>query len=88
MNCKPGDLAYVAKSDMPEALGLPVTVTEDGMQSNFGWAWVVRASSPITCWNYCTKRFVQSGEFLVPDVDLRPISGVPVTDGVSDEVTA
>jgi hypothetical protein len=86
MNCKPGDLAYIAR--LPAALGEPftslvgrvVTVTEITQVDPIVW----RIKTPIVL-PFMGARIHVTG---VEDAYLRPISGVPVYDEVRDEVTA
>ncbi|MGB8422210.1 hypothetical protein [Paraburkholderia sp.] len=83
MNCKPGDLAYVV-GDIPEA-GLVVTVVKafgQDYEFGFGFCWTVESREPQkTLRGFITR-------FEVPDSNLRPISGVPVNEEVTEEVTA
>ncbi len=87
MNCKPGDLAYLVRVDDPrfsENIGRVVTVTRlAGVED----CWWVDALPPGLL-GYRDGNFGYSTEGWVRDSNLRPISGVPVTDDVRDEVTA
>jgi hypothetical protein len=80
MNCKPGDLAYIVRSARPETIGVVVEV----MAAIFHRAepmWRVRAVRPVKKMN---------GEFgfevNIEDSRLRPISGVPINDEVTDDI--
>ncbi|WP_334021389.1 hypothetical protein [Burkholderia orbicola] len=88
MNCKPGDLAYLTASDFPENVGRVVEVTNDGYACGGGWIWVVMSTVPLKGWIPDTGQVSVSRELAVPDHDLRPISGVPVSDDVDTEVPA
>ncbi|KVE11182.1 hypothetical protein WI92_00655 [Burkholderia vietnamiensis] len=88
MNCKPGDLAYLTASDFPENVGRVVEVTNDGYAGVGGWVWAVVSTVPLKGWILDTWQVSVSRNLAVPDHDLRPINGVPVTDDVEDEVTA
>ncbi|WP_205168904.1 hypothetical protein [Burkholderia sp. LMG 13014] len=91
MNCKPRDLAYVVRSDFDENLGAVVEVIGNGFMDRGDWTWECESKRVIRCYD-CRNRssaLVPPGTpFTVPDAWLRPISGVPMTEDVSDEVTA
>lgn len=89
MNCKPNDIAYIAYTTAPENLGRVVEVVEPyGEFMDFGFCWCVRSRSPMAGLNPHTgERLMVSGGFL-PDSWLRPISGVPLDDEVTDEAQA
>lgn len=80
MNCKEGDLAIVSGCPVNEINGQIVEVMSmHGPLLDFGIAW------------NCTSPSMREHGFLslpVPDVFLRPISGVPVHDEQLDEVSA
>lgn len=88
MNCKPGDLAYLVTSDFPENVGRVVEVTKDGYLCDGGWVWSVVSTIPMKGWIPGTQKVSASCNLDAFDNELRPISGVPVTDDVEDEVTA
>jgi len=87
MNCKPGDLAYLAVSESAANMGAVLEVlrlnpTASGV---FGCpTWDVRACRPLE------NAVVMDIEGNCEDYRLRPISGVPVEDEVTDdlEITA
>lgn len=86
MNCKPGDLAIMVRSGIRENIGKIFEVLEPAPRESaiFGsFSWKVRASSPT---------LDNEGEFTLVgtayDADLRPITGLPLTDDVTDGVTA
>ncbi|HIE4431949.1 TPA: hypothetical protein ACXM9H_002956 [Burkholderia multivorans] len=85
MNCKPGDLAVMVRSEIPENIGRIFEVLSfDHATSVFsGPTWNVRTVRPA---KYGDGRMGTEGT--AQDCCLRPISGVPVTDDVEDEVTA
>jgi hypothetical protein len=89
MNCKPGDLAYVVRG-WAEDLGLIVEVIRSCPPSEWEDAaepeWECKSRSPVRAAR--GGRLVLSCEFDVKDSWLRPISGVPVTDDIEDEVPA
>ncbi|WP_175681161.1 hypothetical protein [Burkholderia cenocepacia] len=96
MNCKPGDLAVIVRDDIPENIGRIVTVvgpTElDGSEGpGFWWDVVAEGQLPLA-FNYHDsvpgriEGYAMDVEHL--DSDLLPISGAPMTDDMSDEVTA
>ncbi|RQV56110.1 hypothetical protein [Burkholderia cenocepacia] len=95
MNVKPGDLAIVIRVDGEEnrdAIGLIVEVMCAAHASDWTDAdqpeWQCRARAPFRARDMRSGAIVLSSEFDVKDSWLRPISGVPVTDDVEDEVTA
>ncbi|WP_257803331.1 hypothetical protein [Burkholderia glumae] len=86
MNCKLGDLAVITQGLARDRI--VEVVAPYGDYLNFGFCWFVRAPSPIPAMDVRTGLhvYVTSGWCL--DAWLRPISGIPVTDDVEDEVTA
>ena len=101
MNCKPGDLAIIIGAVLtPEMIGCVVecvhlTVPGEVLKCNAlalplrldGPAWLVRGTGLIP--NRSTSgRLEFLPERFVSDKYLRPVSGLPVTDDVTDEVTA
>ncbi|WP_104012204.1 hypothetical protein [Burkholderia anthinoferrum] len=88
MNCKPGDLAYMTASDFPENVGHVVKVTNDGFEGDGGWVWVIESTVPLKGWISGTQQVSTSRTLGALDAELRPISGVPMTDDIEDEVTA
>ncbi|UEP23132.1 hypothetical protein LL999_23080 [Burkholderia ambifaria] len=86
MNCKPGDLAIMVTSGIKENIGKIFEVLGPASHETtfFGhFSWRVRASSPA---------LDNAGEFTLVgtafDAHLRPVSGLPITDDIKDEVTA
>jgi hypothetical protein len=94
MNCKPGDLAYIVNTVEPRNVGKVVEVLEyAGVNPYFDdWIW---------CGGQGPSWFVRCESGLIGSVDgisrkvavcadsrLRPISGVPVHDEVTEEITA
>lgn len=95
MNCKPGDLAIIVRVDDRgdrDAIGLIVEVMRAAAAVDWTDAnqpeWQCRSRAPFRARDMRTGAIVLSNEFDVKDSWLRPISGVPVTDDVEDEVTA
>jgi hypothetical protein len=95
MNCKPGDLAIITNS-LPSGMlcgrivrvvrqrtaGEVFTATDGnqyrGTEQEF--CWVIEADEPIT---WCGRLFYQRP---FADKWLRPITGLPVTDEVTDDI--
>jgi hypothetical protein len=81
MNCKPGDLAYVtwAAPEISDAIGRIVEVLN--WNSHYS-AWNIEFAGkrPPSLYGYATLS--------CNDDWLRPISGVPVHDEVTEEITA
>lgn len=94
MNCKPGDLAYIAVDPHnPQDIGKVVQV----VRAAIDWVdeslpeWECIAKSDIGgYWNGTEdgRGFIAGGVVDIPDAWLRPISGVPVHDEQHDEVSA
>jgi hypothetical protein len=95
MNCKPGDLAYVIRAEAtPEMVGIVVTVLRmaiDGEKvggrkfSVREPSWVVEANSLIPSRGYDgILRYLK--QRVICDRNMRPISGVPVTDEVTEDL--
>jgi len=92
MNCKPGDLAYcirVLDSRLSENIGRIVTVLSrsDYLEEDSGPYWNVEAHAPGVL-GFNGRGFARATHCVIRDSSLRPISGVPVHDEVTDEVTA
>lgn len=90
MNCKPGDLAIcirVLDSRLSENIGRIVTVIGPSDYSEDGYRnyWNVEARAPgVKCWN--GKDFITVTHCVIRDSNLRPISGVPLNDEVTDDL--
>lgn len=82
MRCKPGDLAYTVGSPLHEQNGMVVQV-ECVSPRGAPW-WVVSFRGAVETREGRTAH----GRAQVRDENLRPISGVPVTDDLTCEVTA
>lgn len=92
MNCKPGILAYVASLDDPAFaanINHIVTVVSLADYPADGPRWNIVANAPgLIAWDPWNQKFVRTLEGTFRDANLRPISGVPVNEEVTDEVTA
>ena len=86
MNCKPPCMALIIKSDFPELIGLPVEVTTDFADFYGEFCWVVKTSRLVPCWNFNTRKDEMGNVIAVPDACLRPISGIPMNDEVTDDL--
>ena len=87
MNCKPGDMAIIMKAPLSKdgaPIGMIVEVTNQwATDRRFGHCW----------WCIVPRKVETVGLGLMPachiaDDWLRPVSGLPITDDVIDEVTA
>ena len=87
MNCKPGDLAIVIRATT-SARGKIVEVIERADDVDGLPAWLVRFQGAAVVRNKESGAMTLGCDADCPDAWLRPISGVPVLDEVSDEVTA
>ncbi|MEB2554073.1 hypothetical protein [Burkholderia cenocepacia] len=88
MNCKPGDLAIIIFDEEEENLGLIVEVIGPArFLTSDDWM-IVSTGRPMKCIDFETgSRFhAQDGD--ISDAYLRPVSGLPITDDVTDGVTA
>lgn len=100
MNCKPGDLAIVVGSTVtPELVGrivecVRVVVPGEILSCNglaltpraIGPTWLIRAARALP--NRTSKgRLEWLPERFLADRMMRPITGLPITDDVEDEVT-
>lgn len=91
MNCKPGDLAIMIRTLLPENIGKIVEVLEPlGDDAGLGFRWKVKILSPCRTMSVIDFQSISYGMTTggVPDAWLRPVSGLPITDDVTDEVTA
>jgi hypothetical protein len=96
MNCKPGILAYIAHSTLPQNIGKVVEVIAADLSRLPGESieaprWVIKHRSPMHVVIRGTREIVirAPGTLMsAPDAWLRPISGVPVNDEVTEEITA
>lgn len=87
MNCKAGDLAFIIASDFPEEIGMVVEVLPDSIvDEELGFCWHIRAKRPVACWDLDAQKDVFNSEFCVPDSDLRPVTGLPVGDEVTEDL--
>ncbi|MBR8147051.1 hypothetical protein [Burkholderia vietnamiensis] len=90
MNCKPGDLAIIVKAMCPENVGRIVVVLPQSEMGVFGLEWNTQGRGPVMKQSRLTGLIVGSeiaNDGWVPDAWLRPVSGLPITDDVEDEVT-
>jgi hypothetical protein len=87
MNVKPGILAYIVESPFPENVGRVVEVLSAyGEYRDEGFCWNVCSKFPLTAILDIGVGIVCTREAFTPDRCLRPISGVPVHDELTDEV--
>ncbi|MBC8642117.1 hypothetical protein IAG25_35520 [Caballeronia sp. EK] len=91
MNCKKGDLAFIARSNFKENVGAVVEIIEPDVQRTFelgSFVWRVKTSGrPLSGFNLNTKsnrEGVVTG--IAFDHQLRPITGWTPEPGVVDEV--
>ncbi|PRH46374.1 hypothetical protein C6V05_20805 [Burkholderia multivorans] len=86
MNCKPGDMAVITRGLARDRIVEVKAPYGDYM--HFGFCWYVEAPAPIPAMDARTGLSCQIANGWCPDAWLRPISGVPVSDDVTNEVTA
>lgn len=101
MNCKPGDLAIVIGARLtPEIIGAIVEVIGpacDGqifrsinglrvtLKTEGRMTWVVRSDRPLM-WRMDSGRELYFSELPASDRMLRPVSGLPITDEVTEDL--
>lgn len=90
MNCKPGDLAIVVRDLFAENIGRVVEIIGPAKWVTDAPAWdcVSRGQPLRVLWIDRAPETYLSQQGDAYDSDLMPISGVPVHDEVTDEVTA
>jgi hypothetical protein len=95
MNCKPGDLAIIVWSHCPENIGRIVEVIRPAIRGIDFFAgetgnlitWVVKADRPLVRRGPHYEPIPPAYERSYLDDCLRPVTGLPITDDVTDEVT-
>jgi len=88
MNCKPGDLAYIVgglENPSPN-LGRIVEVLHLWGEDEHGPNWLCKSIEPIALRGPGDST-VYDTECISADAWLRPITGLPITDDIKDEVT-
>lgn len=78
MNCRPGDLAYIVRSDFEENVGKPVEVLGHGFAVGEGWIWYVKSPSLLAGWKNHDE-LSYATHMKIFDHDLRPISAPRVS---------
>ncbi|MDP9651903.1 hypothetical protein [Paraburkholderia caledonica] len=84
MNCKPGDLAIMVDSRVIENIGVVFEVLGNDAEATAHYGhqcWRVRSSRPTR-----NSDGTMSIEGRAADFDLRPVSGLPVADDVTDDI--
>ncbi|UVS93491.1 hypothetical protein [Burkholderia glumae] len=92
MNCKPGDLAIIVQAMLPENIGKIVEVLSPlGHDCGLGFRWLAKTvggpARTVSVVDFSSV-FVDPEPAGIPDAWLRPISGLPGPDDVTDEVVA
>lgn len=90
MNCKLGDLAIVVRDDHVENIGRIVEIVDAAKCLMDAPAWLCKARGEplIITWIDRAPQTFRDYTAEAYDSDLMPVSGIPVTDDVTDEVTA
>ncbi|HDR9497077.1 TPA: hypothetical protein QDC06_000264 [Burkholderia cepacia] len=95
MNCKPGDLAIIVNGRFPEEIGRIVEVLRlaapgiDFHPDALSPAWIVKSDRPLPIFLHKANEIHSwANENPVADARLRPVTGLPITDDIKDEVTA
>ncbi|HVI88285.1 MAG TPA: hypothetical protein VM659_08285 [Dongiaceae bacterium] len=90
MNCKPGDLAIVVKACIVENIGKIVEVIGPSDDHPvLGFRWSIRPQSPMRSVDgidLTTQVGPSLGNLACADDWLRPVSGLPITDEVTDDL--
>jgi hypothetical protein len=90
MNCKLNDLAIIVRSEHVQNIGRIVHIDEpwapacDGL---FRWA-VSTVGAPLMGYDPETDLIIETRCGCIEDCFLRPITGLPVTDDIDQEVVA
>lgn len=88
MNCKPGDLAILIHASVKDNIGMIVSVGESaGCREGYSACWYIKASPKKVTIGNAVRAFKPDEALWCPDEWLRPVSGLPVTDDIIDEVT-
>lgn len=87
MNCKSGDLAYLSSDCVSEEI--VVEVLRPGIIVGVDSpSWHCKSRTPIHCTSQLTGKEFWTTDICVEDRYLRPITGLPITEDITDEVTA
>jgi len=87
MNCKPGDLAIIVRSEKDQLCGKVVKVIKGwGDWKPYGYLWTVEFAHPIATRRPSQSDLIIQSNADFPDAWLRPVSGLPLTDDVSDDL--
>ncbi|MEX3914854.1 hypothetical protein AB4Y43_01220 [Paraburkholderia sp. BR10872] len=82
MNVKAGDLAIVIHSENGDGIGMVLKVVSAwGRYPEYGFLWNVETPREVRTWSGRMTRFPQ-----IPDAWLKPVSGLPIEDEVTDEI--
>jgi hypothetical protein len=88
MNCKPNDLAIIIQSEHPDNIGRIVHIDEaydHALDGAFRWA-VSTVGAPLVGYDGLTDRIVTTRVGCIEDYMLRPISGVPIDDEITEDL--
>lgn len=87
MNCKAGDLAIIVPPAM-DSVGRIVRVLRaaDPMRGHFCWICDADGAAPIRGVRRDTDEPLSGRTIRAPDIALRPINGVDVTDDVTEDL--
>lgn len=90
MNCKPGQLAIiVAPAEFGHVNGLIVEILKRDRDFLGLPTWLVQISTETWVVTHTKSgQEVKDGRVRCPDAWLKPVSGLPITDDVTNEVTA
>lgn len=89
MNCKPGDLAILVRDPVASNIGRIVEVIGPATCLTGAPAWhVASKGAPMVVLNVRTRIPFLDTRGDVYDADLVPVSGLPMTDEIVNEVSA
>lgn len=92
MNCKPGDLAIIMKAILSENIGRIVLVLRSSdIHPKLGFRWFVKPQNPmriVSGADLVTIAPVSTDIGAMPDAWLKPVSGLPMDDEVTNEASA
>lgn len=88
MRCKPGDLAYLLNKTGKAQENEGHVFEVIGYHFNhpkYGHLWKIRSVEPLNAFSQKGEPLGKRLSFECPDDWLRPITGLPITDDVTDE---
>lgn len=92
MNCKPGDLAIIIRAILSENIGRIVLVLRSSdIHPKLGFRWHIKPQSPmrtVVARDLMTTQPPSLDLVAMPDAWLKPVSGLPLDDEVTNQAEA